>query len=543
MGSTSTTRTRHGRRIRYGLASIAIAIATAAPAFAQSSNNACVVQEVGGNPPCTANDVRIGHMELVAGPSMCDPNDPTPFAVTIEATIESGPDRYDVGLWFNTAGNSAKDDPSGFNCYRDYLHPVDGQTTCQQQGGPYYNADADNCGDVYAQNTNPCGNKVTGPCTSGMGGTCLFSTFTFTTMITCTDSNADNVVDTGTCTSWDNQPDGFCSNELDTDPGTGSKCNCERIDIVGLGVPPPTTTTSTATTTTATTSTATTTTATTTTATTTTATTTTATTSTTPTTNPEPTTVTTTSSTSSTTETTTSTTETTTSSTTSTTETTTTSTTSTTTATTTTETTTTETTSSTTATTATTTSTTATTLCTPGPETDCDNMVDDDCDGKPDCMDPDCDGVPPCPPAPNDPTLIRFGRSGLDLIKGHASLPMSPVDVSASTVGVLLANQAGTIYSGSLPAGALTAGPSGTIFRYRNPDARLAGGLYSVKIKQRRDGSAYTFGFTAYGDLSAATDPNMRLQFYVGESGNRPFITINKPWTQTPTGWRAPKDH
>jgi len=170
-------------------------------------------------------------------------------------------------------------------------------------------------------------------------------------------------------------------------------------------------------------------------------------------------------------------------------------------------------------------------------------MVDDDCDGKTDCMDPDCDGVPPCPPAPNDPTLIRFGRSGLDLIKGHASLPMSPVDVTASMVGVLLANQAETIYSASLPAGALTAGPSGTIFRYRNPDARLAGGLYSVKIKQRRDGSAYTFSFTGYGDLSAATDPNMRLQFYVGESGDRPFITINKPWTQTPTGWRAPKDH
>src|SRR5262245_66123466 len=85
-------------------------------------------------------------------------------------------------------------------------------------------------------------------------------------MVTCSDSNADNIVDTGTCTSWDNMPDGFCNNELDTDPGTGSKCNCETIDIVGLNVPPPTTTTSTATTTTATTSTATTTTATATTA-------------------------------------------------------------------------------------------------------------------------------------------------------------------------------------------------------------------------------------------------------------------------------------
>ena len=534
MGSTSTT--GHGRHTICCLALLAIAIAMAAPAFAQSSNNACVVQEVGGNPPCTANDVRIGHMQLVAGPSMCDPNDPTPFPVTIEATIESGPDRYDIGLWFNTAGNSAKDDPSGNNCYRDYLHPVDGQTTCQQQGGPYYNADGDNCGDVYAQNTNPCGNAVTAGCTGGQGGTCLFSTFQFTAMVTCTDSNADNVVDTGTCTSWDNMPDGFCNNELDTDPGTGSKCNCETIDIVGLNVPPPTTTTSTTTSTTVTT-------VTTTTATT--ATTTTATTSTTPTTAPQETTITTTSSTSSTTETTTtSTTETTTSTTTSTTETTTSTTTSTTETTTSTTTSTTATTTSSTTTTSTSTSSTTTTFpCTPGPETDCDNMLDDDCDGKTDCMDPDCDGVPPCPVARKDPTLIKFGRGGLDLLRGHATLEMTPVDVGGSTVGVLLANQAGTIYRGSLPAGALVPGPSGTIFRYRDPDARLAGGLYSVKIKQRRDGSAYTFSFAAYGDLSAATDPYMRLQLYIGESGDRPFITIDSPWTQTPSGWRAPKDH
>jgi hypothetical protein len=158
----------NGSLLLYGLVLAAATIATAAPAFAQSSGNACIVEEVGGNPSCTANDVRIGKMELVTGPSSCDPDDPTPFAVTIKATIESGPDRYDIGLWFNTAGNSAHSDPSGDNCYRDFLHPVDGQTTCQQQGGPYYNADADDCGDVYAQK-NPCG-RGTAPCTEG-GGT------------------------------------------------------------------------------------------------------------------------------------------------------------------------------------------------------------------------------------------------------------------------------------------------------------------------------------------------------------------------------------
>src|SRR5262245_3312968 len=81
-------------------------MAPATPAFAQSSGNLCITQKIGGNPPCTANDVRIGTMTLIAGPSNCDPTDPTPFAVTLEATIESGPDRYDIGLWLNTKGGS-----------------------------------------------------------------------------------------------------------------------------------------------------------------------------------------------------------------------------------------------------------------------------------------------------------------------------------------------------------------------------------------------------------------------------------------------------
>jgi hypothetical protein len=174
-------------------------------------------------------------------------------------------------------------------------------------------------------------------------------------------------------------------------------------------------------------------------------------------------------------------------------------------------------------------------------------MQDDDCDGLTDCMDPDCTNVTPCRPARKDPTLIKFSRNGgLDLLRGHATLDMAPVDVNTQTVGVLLANQTATLYIDSLPPGSFVPGPSGTIFRFRNPDARYTGGLYSVKIKQRRDGSAYTFSFSAYADLSAAeagdADPLMQLQFYIGLT-DRPFITIDTPWTRTPSGWRAPKDH
>jgi hypothetical protein len=205
---------------------------------------------------------------------------------------------------------------------------------------------------------------------------------------------------------------------------------------------------------------------------------------------------------------------------------------------------------STTTTTTTASTTTTTTLCVPQPENTtatCSDMIDNNCNGLIDCADPSCSGIFPCPTAKKDPTIITFGQSGLDVIRGHAKLETAPVDVSAMRVGMLLSNAHGAIYSGSLPAGALSASSSGTIFRFVHAGARTGGGIYSLKIKQNR-GNSYTFSFTAYGDLSAATDPNMRLQFYIGEDPNaardgRIFITLAQPWTRTPSGWRAPKDH
>jgi hypothetical protein len=203
------------------------------PVAAQSSGNLCIKERIGGNPPCTANDVRIGTLAVVGGAQSCTPGDD--ITVTLEATIESGPDRWAVGLWINESGGSAQSDPDG-TCYRDYLHPVDDSLNndeCNQLGGPYYDGDEDSCGDVYAQNTDPCGNAFTGPCTED-GGTCLFTTYQFTATIVCNDSDEDGLADVGTCTSWDNQVVGTCTNELGTDPGTGSKCNCGPINIGDL---------------------------------------------------------------------------------------------------------------------------------------------------------------------------------------------------------------------------------------------------------------------------------------------------------------------
>jgi len=186
------------------------------------------------------------------------------------------------------------------------------------------------------------------------------------------------------------------------------------------------------------------------------------------------------------------------------------------------------------------TSTTTTQPCVPSPEI-CNDMIDNDCDGKTDCVDPDCDNTPPCPVAHKDPTIIKFSRSGgLDTIKGHATLESSPVNVSGVEVGILLSDLQGNIYGFTLPPGAMADTGSGKTFRYRNTDARLNGGVYQVKIKQRTGG--YSFSFAAYGDLSGADNENMRLQFYMGNAP-KPYITIDAPWVQTPSGWRAPKDH
>jgi len=152
---------------------LGLALAPAPAVHAGSGGAQCLKQKTGlNNPSCTAADVRLSELRVISGPPSCTLGEN--INVTMEATIESGPDRYDVGLWINEVGGLAKDDPDG-TCFREYLHPLaNPRTSCQQQGGPYWSdptePSADICGDVYASGTNPCGNKVTGPCTGGGGG-------------------------------------------------------------------------------------------------------------------------------------------------------------------------------------------------------------------------------------------------------------------------------------------------------------------------------------------------------------------------------------
>jgi hypothetical protein len=281
----------------------------------------------------------------------------------------------------------------------------------------------------------------------------------------------------------------------------------------------------------------------------------------------EPTTTTTTStSTTTTTESTTTTTESTT--TTSTTETTT-STTETTTTTTESTTSTTESTTSTTETTTTTTSTSTTIPCVPtGPEAGhCNDLIDNDCDGRIDCTDSDCGpahcqggtqngqdcstdpsflvcmtggGTCACPDIQKDPTTITFGPpgAGLDRMDSHGRVTiLGNVDARASEVAWLLTRDGQPIFRAVLPAGAWKGNASGTRLRYRNRDARLHGGVYRAWITVTRGHRSYGYRVQAFGDISGATDPQMELQFYVG---NQPTPALHSEvWTRTSRGWRA----
>jgi hypothetical protein len=204
-------------------------------ATAQSSGNLCIKEKLGGDPPCTANDVRFAALDVLSGPTGCMLGET--INVTVLVTLESGPERFDIGIWINESGGSALSDPDG-TCYRDFLDPVSiDNSDCDLDGGPYYNApgEDDSCGDVPAVGSDPCGG-LTGPCSDG-GGTCLFTFRTVTLDLLCSDGDGNGFVDAGWATSWDNNPDNDCNDELDTDPGTGSKCfHHDLLDLDGIAV-------------------------------------------------------------------------------------------------------------------------------------------------------------------------------------------------------------------------------------------------------------------------------------------------------------------
>ncbi len=192
---------------------------------------------------CTANDVRIGAYELVGTSQTCQPG--SKITVTLKLRVESSPARYDIGVWIDQGGGNALD--RGNVCYRDYLHPVSATNLDVNLAGgygPFYNGEltmtTDVCGDVPSSSAWGVPSDK-GPCSNGTGGTCVYSYLILTTTITCNDLDGDGIADLAGCTSWDqsanNKSQDSCLSEMDTNPGTSSKCSCSTAPVAGLLLP------------------------------------------------------------------------------------------------------------------------------------------------------------------------------------------------------------------------------------------------------------------------------------------------------------------
>ncbi len=147
----------------------------------------------------------------------------TATAILKAELIAGANERYDVGMFINKNGGSAKTDTDTTACYRDHLYPTSTTNTdLNVTGGfgPFYNAEitedpADTCGDIQ-QNV------------------ATFKTLQQITIV-CQDNTLppDGTADVSTCVSWDNAAsDGTaqkpsCTNTLQTLPNTKSKCRCE----------------------------------------------------------------------------------------------------------------------------------------------------------------------------------------------------------------------------------------------------------------------------------------------------------------------------
>ena len=98
----------------------------------------------------------------------------------------------------------------------------------------------------------------------------------------------------------------------------------------------------------------------------------------------------------------------------------------------------------------------------------------------------------------------------------------------------------GIIYQAGLRPGDLTPRPPANSANFfRDPGAHLGqgirDGLARVLILVGNGGNL-RYKIEGFGDMSTATDPEMTLQFYVGDE----VFVFPATWRRTPSGWIAP---
>lgn len=197
-------------------------------AFAQATD-ACLDQASGGTQQCTSNDITISLIIVESIPEPCSfPGDTAQVVLRAQLEGSGQNDRYDVGIFVNASGGSAKTDTNA--CFRDFLHPAGtpedlGSPT---QGGTLFaDLDGDVCADLNGGVANTAfydlndGNPIT---------------------ILCTPSATDpSKAQIDACVAWNSNEMNVCNGLLDALPGTPAKCNCATLTI-DVPVPMPTAT-------------------------------------------------------------------------------------------------------------------------------------------------------------------------------------------------------------------------------------------------------------------------------------------------------------
>lgn len=190
---------------------------------------------------------------------------------------------------------------------------------------------------------------------------------------------------------------------------------------------------------------------------------------------------------------------------------------------------------------------------------DCNNLVDDDGDGRVDCKDTDCaPGARPavcdegctedlvCTDVKDDPAVIVYNwDGGHDFLSIHGRFELlEGLNPMTQGISFEISNEYGAIYRAFVDPSQLKPNSKQTRYSFRDRTAKLlgqagvAGGIYKIGLIRRDfSGVPYvTFRIRAYGDFKFATKVTMNTQFSAGNATGG----LTADWTPMRRGWKLP---
>ena len=130
------------------------------------------------------------------------------------------------------------------------------------------------------------------------------------------------------------------------------------------------------------------------------------------------------------------------------------------------------------------------------------------------------------------PSKVVFRKNGPDFFSAAGWVELgSGFDPSANVLQTELSNASGVVLLENLPAGSMH--KSKAKYWYRDKPAKVSGGYFKVRMKPGK-GDLWQFKIRIYGDLSAATVPDMTLRITFGSIVAQGSGT----WGQRKDGWQ-----